>query len=218
MSNPSNIYAEKVFSEHPVALWSLDESVDYISLISEAERNASSPTMVAALDNVSCTFGAPSDLEKSGQPFSQSVAKKVKSVTTNANLLETMAFFTNASSPINIPSLDQSQDTFSVSFYLKPLHPFTSSVEIGYFLASQTDLSDAALGLKQTFSSSVFNEWSMYSATFDIPETNKTYAIPYIAITYVNQTKAGGAYVPSEYAYVLNGLAIGQSIASRFNT
>lgn len=212
MSNPSNIYAEKVFSEHPVALWSLDESVDYISLISEAERNASSPTMVAALDNVSCTFGAPSDLEKNGQPFSQSVAKKVKSVTTNANLLETMAFFTNASSPINISSLDQSQDTFSVSFYLKPLHPFTSSVEIGYFLASQTDLSDAALGLKQTFSSSVFNEWSMYSATFDIPETNKTYAIPYIAITYVNQTKAGGAYVPSEYAYVLNGLAIGQSI------
>ena len=39
MSNPSNLYAEKVFAEHPVALWPLDDSVDYISLISEANRD-----------------------------------------------------------------------------------------------------------------------------------------------------------------------------------
>jgi hypothetical protein len=33
MSNPSNLYAEKVFSEHPLALWALDGAVDYINLI-----------------------------------------------------------------------------------------------------------------------------------------------------------------------------------------
>ncbi len=211
MSNPSNIYAEKVFSEHPIALWSLDESVDYVSLISEAER-----TLLPLVNTV--PLSTPWDIvsasteEKSGQPFQGSIAQKIKSLTDDENLIDTIAFFTNPTAPIQLSSLDQEQDTFSISFYLKPLHQFTSSVEIGYLLASQTDFSDAVVGLKQTFSNSVFNEWSMYSATFDIPETNKTYAVPYIAITYINQTKAGGAYIPSEYAYVLNGVAIGQSI------
>ena len=39
MSNPSNLYAEKVYSEHPLVLWALDDTLDYKSLISEARRN-----------------------------------------------------------------------------------------------------------------------------------------------------------------------------------
>jgi hypothetical protein len=41
MSITSNLYAEKVFSEHPLVFWSLDEPVKYISLISNADRNIS---------------------------------------------------------------------------------------------------------------------------------------------------------------------------------
>jgi hypothetical protein len=33
MSNPSNLYAEKVFAEHPTGLWALDDKADYISII-----------------------------------------------------------------------------------------------------------------------------------------------------------------------------------------
>ena len=39
MSIPSNLYAEKIFSEHPLALWALDDKLDYVSLISESQRN-----------------------------------------------------------------------------------------------------------------------------------------------------------------------------------
>jgi hypothetical protein len=39
MSNPSNLYAEKIYSEHPLVLWALDDKLDYIGLISEAQRN-----------------------------------------------------------------------------------------------------------------------------------------------------------------------------------
>jgi hypothetical protein len=35
MINPSNLYAEKIFSEHPIAMWALDDQVDYLSLIPE---------------------------------------------------------------------------------------------------------------------------------------------------------------------------------------
>jgi hypothetical protein len=31
--SPSNLYAEKVFAEHPLSLWSLDDNADYIALI-----------------------------------------------------------------------------------------------------------------------------------------------------------------------------------------
>src|SRR5512133_1365421 len=41
MTTTSNSYAEKVFSEHPIALWPLDEQAYYVSLISETNRTIS---------------------------------------------------------------------------------------------------------------------------------------------------------------------------------
>lgn len=214
MTIPSNLYAEKVFAEHPLALWSLDEAVDYVSLLPESGRSSIGLTSHnTPFSNVPWTVSNPNATESSGKPFPNSSAIKIKSGTTDANLFEVMSFFTNVSSnKIAISSLDQSQDTLSVSFYIKPLHQFTTSVEIGYVLATQSNLSDAELGVKQSFAAGAPNEWSMYSVTFDIPVTDKLYIYPYVNIIYANQTEAGGAYVPPEYSYVINGLAVGQSI------
>jgi hypothetical protein len=38
LSSPSNLYAEKIFAEQPIALWTLDEKCDYISYVSENNR------------------------------------------------------------------------------------------------------------------------------------------------------------------------------------
>ena len=51
MSNPSNLYAEKVFSEHPTVLWALDDTADYISLITEAQRSFTSWTVTPEAPN-----------------------------------------------------------------------------------------------------------------------------------------------------------------------
>ena len=65
MSNPSNLYAEKIYAEHPIALWSLDDKADYISLISEPQRVLSDTTKW----NVP-TGGSVSDyLGSTDQPF-----------------------------------------------------------------------------------------------------------------------------------------------------
>lgn len=206
MSNPSNLYAEKVFAEHPLALWSLDEDVDYVSLITEAGRDIGTK-IPTPLSNVNFQSVPASNEEKSGAQFPQSVISKVKSLTSNLNLVETISFYVTGT---EISSLDQTLDTFNVSFFLKPLHPFTTSVEIGYVTASLPDLSDAELGLRESFSNNVVDEWSMYSSTFDIPSTGKLYVYPYISISYLNQTVAGGSFVPSDYAYVFNGVSMGQ--------
>ncbi len=45
MSIPSNLYAEKVFGEHPLALWPLDEDIDYIQFLSLENRDISDPSV-----------------------------------------------------------------------------------------------------------------------------------------------------------------------------
>lgn len=41
MTTPSNLYAEKVYANQPIALWTLDDKIDYLSYITEAHRNFS---------------------------------------------------------------------------------------------------------------------------------------------------------------------------------
>jgi hypothetical protein len=53
MSIPSNLYAEKVFGEHPIALWSLDERVDYLQLIPAEKRDIVVDTGTWIPDNCS---------------------------------------------------------------------------------------------------------------------------------------------------------------------
>ncbi len=70
MSNPSNLYAEKVFSEHPTVLWALDDPADYISLITEAQRSFTSWTRTNVA-SVALT-DAPSI-----EPFTDSVVNRL---------------------------------------------------------------------------------------------------------------------------------------------
>lgn len=41
MAKPLNLYATKVFAEHPTSMWALDEEVGYIGLTSESDQNLS---------------------------------------------------------------------------------------------------------------------------------------------------------------------------------
>ena len=70
MSSPSNLYAEKIFSEHPLVLWALDDKLDYVSLISEAQRN-----ILALWNKTGCTLSAGTAL--TGEPFPDSYNTKV---------------------------------------------------------------------------------------------------------------------------------------------
>ena len=69
MANSLNLYAEKVFAEQPVGLWSLDDQADYISLITDTQRQVFdwSPDG-ASLSN---------DINFLGAPFSESPVTKI---------------------------------------------------------------------------------------------------------------------------------------------
>ena len=68
MSNPSNLYAEKIYAEHPIALWSLDDKADYISLIDESDRD---------INLWEVTDGTTSTYTTSDEPFPESQTTKI---------------------------------------------------------------------------------------------------------------------------------------------
>lgn len=210
MSNPSNLYAEKIFAEHPLGLWALDEQVDYISLISEAYRDISQ-WGVAENNTVDFSVSNPTSDDLVGVPFINSVSKKVKAETSNLQLIESMSIEpAEAWGILPITSFSQDLQTFTISFYVKALHSYTSSIQIGYSTVDPTYVTDIATF--ETFSAPIANEWVMYSATFDVPSSQNVIGVlPFVNFVYVNQILAGNnpsyAY---EYSYVINGLTVGQ--------
>ena len=209
MSSPSNLYAEKVFAEQPIALWALDETVDYLSLVSDSSRDVNSWTdSPYATTSHSTTDPASIPAEDlNGIPFFQSSYAKLSSVA-GANPLESLSV--RLSDPIPVSSLNVTLNTFAISFYVKALQSFTTGVEVGYVLSdSPFDPASFEFKEKQIFSSPVANEWSMYSATFSVPASSPyQYVYPFISFVYLNQS--GSPSAPSSYDYVVNGFAAGQ--------
>lgn len=48
MTNSLNLYATKVFSEQPIALWALDDTIDYLALVSQNDQDLSNWTVTGA--------------------------------------------------------------------------------------------------------------------------------------------------------------------------
>lgn len=211
MTTPSNLYAEKIFAEHPLAMWPLDESVDYLSLISEPARDIENFWTVSPYLTVPYQTIAATPEELLNIPFENSAYYKFGPVTTNATLIETMSFMPTLA-PIPLTSFNSGLENFAVSFSLKALHSYTVGVEIGYVLSNTPfDTNDFQLGRKELFSAPVAGEWSMYSATLDLPEsTSYTHIYPFISIKYVNQDFAGNPGTGTDYAYIINGISMGQ--------
>ena len=69
MTVPSNLYAEKIYAEHPTIMWALDDQVDYISLVDETDRNVSLWTV---------TDGTAATSSIANEPFPDSVTTEVE--------------------------------------------------------------------------------------------------------------------------------------------
>lgn len=157
MSNPSNLYAEKVFSEHPVAMWALDENIDYISFLSEAQRDLSTWTVTSA------TLPAFSDAPN--PPFLNSELSYVV-----GQPLPTAQFNELSIVSPEITStalLNQNLETFSIGTYIYANHPYVTGYDIGYqYVDPSTGLDKQVL---RFFNSQVNLQWVFISETFKIP-------------------------------------------------
>jgi len=194
MTNPSNLYAEKIFSEHPIAMWALDDQADYVSLISNAKRDVyrSSPDSNAwTISNGT----KEQNLTILNEPLPTTSTTTVKAVIG----LERTNQITLTSSGIISPALmNAGLETFSISAYLFAANPFVLSYEIGY---THDGLTNPVL---RKFDSQISNRWSLISETFSIPQTTN----PIKIVIRINHVNNGGD--PNEYQFYVNGITFAQ--------
>lgn len=145
MSSPSNLYAEKIFAEHPLELWSLDDKTDYISLIPESFRDLTTWTKSAGtISDITDNF-TESDVPISG---------------THISKIETT--FGSGAQTITLTSASTftSSDTFSIGMLIYA-NPYVTGVQVGYQIGSSTPVMS---GTKSVHSL----EWKAISNTFSI--------------------------------------------------
>lgn len=196
MSNPSNLYAEKIFSEHPIAFWSLDDTADYVSLISETNRN---------LTNWDITNGSTSvDTSRDDEPFSQSVTSKIIGIPNGTESI------TECISPdlVSLADLDTSLNTFSIGAFVYSKTPYVSGFDIGYEYYD-IEAEEIVQDLK-FFSAEIHNSWIFISETFQ-PPVQDTQMRLVIRARYFSGDDLGN------YQFLVNGLTFGQW-AEEFNS
>jgi hypothetical protein len=199
MSNPSNLYAEKVYSEHPTVLWALDDQLDYISLLNETQRQLYSGWTI--------TGGtASSGTSILNEPFQNSITSILQGVvpTGDSNIITCIS-----PNIINFSSLNQAFGSFCFGSYFYSNSAYLSSIEIGYEY-TDTTTSVIVQNLKK-FETSLFNSWGFISETFEIPNENTNLRLV------IKVTMLEGGSSPSDYQIYFNGLSLGQW-SEEFNT
>lgn len=191
MSTPSNLYAEKVFAEHPTALWALDDVVDYISLISETQRLSSNWSF---LNSIGEDFSQSVD-----EPFSSS---NVIKVTGSLPIGDYETLSAVGPDLFTFDQLNQDLETFAVGSYIYADNPYLTGIDIGYEYFDE--MTGSLIQNFKHFDISIEQRWFFVSETFQIPDGAADMR-PLIKITYLKSATEDASYV-----FLINGVTIGQ--------
>lgn len=193
MTVTSNIYAEKIFAEHPIALWLLDDTADYVNLVTTSEQDISQsfwtkPSGVTATTlDPSTTYAPFSDVTINQltvtTPPSGSVTKRVESGVID-----------------NFGNIKYELKTFNFSTYVYSTvsSDYLESVAIGYSYESSPG---TWTDVKETFTLLPVQQWTLLSKTFDIPI--------YVDFKIFIEFKVKYSLIPF-YDFYVNGMTVGQ--------
>lgn len=196
MSIASNKYAAKIFSEHPVAVWPLDDNSHYLSLIENSERDLTQWTLT------NCSATSSPSLPDSPSPFQES-SDYYGIIGNSAALNASGGTIELRSDPLFMfDSLSEDLKNFSINFYLYQDSILALSYEFGfrYF--------DTFLGIYKEVLTQVSapstSSWIRFNDTFDVPEFDSDTCEIVLKIN----VSSGGS--PGGYDFIMNGLSIGQ--------
>ena len=192
MSTPSNLYAEKVFAEHPTGLWALDDKADYVSLISEADRDLSNSLKWTVTGGTVSVYPQSVD-----EPFIDSYVHRLVATPTND---ESASIVAVSDEIMNLKELNAYLKTFCVGSYFYSESSYVAGFEIGYRYEDQT--SGNVITHLKNYDTVVNNNWVFVSETFDTPPDDSPIRLVF-KINFI-----GGSEV--EDAFLVNGITFGQ--------
>lgn len=195
----SNLYAEKLYSEHPLAIWHLDDNADYISLIDDATRsNLFDSTASWIVTNADDTYAPSSEVLKTMSPYpfpNENILSLEIVDETQEIQLETPGF-------IGFDDLDLNLKTFTIGVWVYSESRYLSQLSLGYKYTASSPVYKTLNILE----SQEKTGWFFVSGTFDIPSgvTNQNIDI----LIKIKTTTAGS--LTSDYRFSWHGLTMGQ--------
>ena len=185
----SNLYGSRVFSEHPLALWTLDDDFYFISLLSQEQKNV----LNWDLENFeeSELFLVPTGLPMENEIISNLTLSSASS-----------SFFASASAePINtVLDLDLDKKSLNINCYVFDFQGFVDFIEIGFIYNNEKFVSRYEI-TKNFFT----QKWNQLSHTIELPEGDVNIT-PYINVLYADSGFESG----EEYDLSINGISVGQ--------
>jgi len=197
MTTQSNLYVEKINSEHPLAVWMLNERVDYLSTISEVQRRLDSSGQWT-LTNATATQEDP--IPETTPIKSSLVSRLSGSVPTSSPMeIEAVSAYN-----INLSNLDRSLASWAIGFNIYFDNPYAETIQYGYQYYDSVTSTTIDVLQNVVLSSLDANTWQFYSNTFELPPVGATAIKLVIRISVVS----GGGI--NDYDFLINGLSVGQ--------
>ena len=191
----SNLYVERAASEHPLALWSLNEPTDYVSMVTEEERKLQLFEEWEVVEGEITPFPGTSLLNT---PFLDSETVKFEGYPPDD---QTGTFFAKGKFDIQ-PRFADGYGSFAISFFGYIESGLINSVSFGYVYDDEEDEEQEVLSTVPVKSSYVGN-WTQFLDTFDMPPTGAEN----VRIILKFNSRIGGG--EGAYNVYINGLSAG---------
>jgi hypothetical protein len=197
-STLSNLYVERASSEHPLALWMLNEQVDYVSQITEAQRQLE---VFANWDIVNAEAVTESS-NSLNVPFRDSATTRIIGIEPPTSTIDIAIRSKFVISNNFVSELSN----FNIGFYVFLETSLANTISFGYqytdVATSQTIEVLSVKDVRPSYQSS----WQFFANTFDLPPAPSV-AQNVKLIIKVNVSEGGSA---GSYDFLINGLSIGQ--------
>lgn len=200
MTSVSNIYANAVSSEHPISMYTLDDDVRYISLISENKRYFDLGEWSASVDNsASVSFDDSPSIPQLSSPFNSDVYTSISASNVTSNnttiRIESPEIF-------SFDDLNEYLGTFAISLYLYQSSFFVNWYEVGYVYFDSFE--DEDVEVLTRVESEEGTSWTNFDFSYVPTEYDSSNMRILIKI---NVDSGGGA---EDYSFIVNGISVGQ--------
>lgn len=195
MTTPSNLYANLVFSEHPISLYALDDDVSYISLISNEKRLFGSGGW--QVNSASATvFEDSPELPDVASPFNSDIYTAVIGAVPSFSG-ENIEW--QSPNIFNLQDLNQDLKTFSLSMYLYQDSVRVNWYEFGYIYGDGNEV-------VTRINAAPRKAWINFNFTYDPPNyDNNNVKIIIRANVSLDEFSQEG-----DYNFIVNGISAGQ--------
>ncbi len=185
MSSQSSLYAEKIFSEHPLGFWPLDDNISYLSLLG-TNSELSTWTITGATKALSSELSSPIR------------GSSVYKVTGQEYALNSGIIKLSSPSLFKFNQLDGILGNLTVSTYFYAQYPAINYISLSLEYSGQKQT--------KTFTSVAPGQWGLLSETFTIPVGYQSNNVSIsLEISYDEDTTPG-----TEYNFFVSAPTAGQ--------